>query len=135
MKKIIIIAAFSPLLSWGQFSAEIGAGSSNLKPVFKLDIAYKSQKTDFSTGYICHLTNKVNAGAIINLKSGYFILDNFKLMAGYGWHLKSTDHKEINTGGFLTGLEFQKSFMNISWFYYAPENIFALVVGIKGFIQ
>lgn len=117
MKKTaaILIATLAFVLSSNsQLLVGIGAGYSTSKkfPTAQLEFGLALNKTTISAGYVTHITNSVNGGALFSMKLGRVIpiTETVALHpnAGYGYLLASTDKTYLNFGTMTGGIELWK---------------------------
>lgn len=115
MKKFfsaIFLMAF--IESNSQVHLGLNAGYSVGKsPTLELAAGYDFGVINIQGGFICHLSNLVDQGALFNVKAGHPIRVNELLelepAIGYATHYKSSDRKELNTSGMMYSLSAYKS--------------------------
>lgn len=143
MKKTIltILAAGMIFLSQAQFKANMGTGYSfGHSPTVEVGIGYSWALFNVTGGFQVHATEKVNSGAVFELKIGHDVpLGNdwsVNPQFGYGYHYASSDLKNLNVGHTLFGVELSKMFREDIGIYGSYSNIGKLSIvsmGIKGF--
>lgn len=112
MKHIIIIIILTTILvmstrwSVAQPYLQLGAGYSTLNyATGELAAGYNAGPVFIQGGYIAHITREVDGGAIINTRLGtrVFLSERYfvESSAGYAWHYRSSDRKELNTGSWI----------------------------------
>jgi hypothetical protein len=97
-----------------QLLVGIGVGYSTEKktPAAQFDFGLAIQKTTISVGYITHISQKADAGALFSLKLGrvFSLTETIALHPsfGYGIMYVSADKTDLNLSGATAGLELLK---------------------------
>lgn len=140
MKYIITAAVFLCSLStFSQVSLGVGAGLSTKKAATaELLGGYDFGAAFVQGGYIVHVSNAVDKGAILNIRAGHTFFGfawSFQPSIGYAYHLKSTDDKSLNKSVVILGLYCNKwiakdgqAFAGIN---YTSDHILIMSFGLK----
>ncbi len=113
MKFLILItgSVFISTLCNGQFNASVNTGYSIGKnPVAGLDVGYNLKEINFHTGFLAHMSNRVDRGIVTYVKAGHsFDIGEYYYAtgsAGYAFLYKSADDKSKNSSEVLYSAEF-----------------------------